>query len=170
MTGMKWWGAGGLSSQTAMNWELRRHRSIFVGVALCALFLTPGVSAGRPKPAHPYRYSVVDMPVSLAIGTVRTPEFSVAKNGWYWIMIQVEKPLPFMQMVCMTGTTSGPLDLKYCSKDDPLLRADWVASEGGNIVLNGSSTTDDVAKFTDENIFKFIGSFPMLAGRSTWWR
>ena len=29
---------------------------------------------------HPYRYSVVDIPVSLAVGTVRTPEF--APDSW----------------------------------------------------------------------------------------
>ena len=61
-----------------------------------ALFLAPGALAGN-HPAHPYRYSVVDIPVSLAVGTVRTPEFSPPTH-WYWIMLQVEKPLPFQQM------------------------------------------------------------------------
>src|ERR1017187_3952672 len=121
-----------------MHWKLRREQLMFVGVVLSALVFVRPVSAGRPKPAHPYRYSVVDMPVSLAIGTVQTPEFSVVKNGWHWIMIQVEKPLPFDQMMCMMGTASSRLDLKYCSGNDPLLRADWVAYEDGHIVLNGS--------------------------------
>ncbi len=113
---------------------------------------------------HPYRYSVVDIPVSLAMGTVRTPEFS-PPNHWYWIMVQVEKPFPLRQMECMTGTTAGPLESKDCTSDDPLLRADWTVLEDGQVVKSGSSTTQGDAKYTKENIFKFIGSFPALAGK-----
>jgi hypothetical protein len=139
-----------------------RLRNLASG-ALGALFLAPGASAGG-HPIHPYRYSVVDIPVSLAEGTVRTPEFSPATH-WYWIMLQVEKPLPFHQMQCMMGVTAGPLDLKYCTSTDPLLRADWTVSEDGQVVKSGSSTTQADAKFTKDNIFKLIGSFPALAGK-----
>src|SRR5271166_6503481 len=119
--------------------------------AICALLFVPGASAWGHK-AHPYRYSVVDMPVSLAVGTVRTPEFSPRRSSWYWIMIQVEKPLPFRQMQCMMGVTSGGLDTKECNSDDPLLRADWTVWNEGKIVSSGSSTTKAVGAFTKENI------------------
>jgi hypothetical protein len=139
-----------------------RLRNLVSG-ALGALFLPPCASAGG-HPMHPYRYSVVDIPVSLMEGTVRTPEFSPPTH-WYWIMVQVEKPLPFQQMQCMMGVSAGPLDLKNCTSDDPLLRADWTILEDGQVVKSGSSTTQADAKFTKENIFKFIGSFPALAGK-----
>jgi hypothetical protein len=129
-----------------------------------ALICSRGASAGS-HPEHPYRYSVVDMRVSLAVGTVRTPEFSPPKSSWHWIMVQVEKPLPFQQMECMTGVTAGPLDSKNCTSDDPLLRADWTVWEEGQIVSSGSSTTNADAKFTKENIFKFLGKFPALSGK-----
>ena len=145
-----------------MNWELRRRQSIFVGVFLVALFFVHHVYAGRPRPERPYRHSVVDMPVSLAVGTVQTPEFS-GRTSWYWIMVRVEPTLPFNQMRCMMGTTSGPLERTNC--DYPLLRADWVAWEDGHIVLSGSSTTEGDAKFGDDHIIKFIGSFPVLSGK-----
>lgn len=134
-----------------------------VGV-LSLLFLVPAVSAGRPNPAHPYRYSVVDIPVSLALGTVRTPEFNPVTH-WYWIMIQVKKPLPFQRMVCMMGVTSGPLEKENCDSDDPLLRADWTISEDGEIISRGSSTTHGDGQFTKDNIFKFLGKFPALSGK-----
>ena len=118
----------------------------------------------RNRPEHPYRYSVVDMPVSVTIGTVRTPEFSPPTH-WYWIMVQVEKPLPLRQMECMTGTTAGLLESKDCTSDDPLLRADWTVWEDGQVVKSGSSTTQADAKFTKDNIFKFIGRFPALSGK-----
>jgi hypothetical protein len=106
----------------------------------------------------------VDVPVSLTVGTVRTPEFSVASN-WYWIMVQVEKPLPFQQMECMMGVTAGPLDSKDCSSNDPLLRADWTVLGEGRIVSSGSSTTQAWAKHTKQYIFKFLGSFPAETGK-----
>jgi hypothetical protein len=131
--------------------------------SLGAQCLVPGAFA-RSHPDHPYRYSVVDLPVSSAVGTVQTPEFPVSSQG-YWIMIQVEKPLPFMQMVCMMGVTTSPLDLKDCSSNDPLLRADWTVWNEGHLVSSGSSTTTGDDKFTKQNIFKFLGKFPGEAGK-----
>ena len=79
------------------------------------------------------------MPISLAAGRVRTPEFPVKKHSqWYDIMLQFEKPLPFRQMKCMVGATSGRPDKQDCEKDDPVVRADWTVWEGGRIVEWGS--------------------------------
>jgi hypothetical protein len=130
-----------------------------LGMALIAPF------ASASRAAHPYRYSIVDMPVSLAVGTVRTPEFSPRKTSWQWIMVQLEKPLPFQQMQCMMGVTHGPLESKDCTSEDPLLRADWTVWSDGQIVTKGSSTTKADSAFTDDNIFKFLGKFPALAGK-----
>jgi hypothetical protein len=129
---------------------------------LSTLFLAPGASAGS-HPAHPYRYSVVDIPVSLAVGSVRTPEFS-PPTSWYWILVQVEKPLPFNQMQCMMGVTANPFEAKNCTSDDPLLRADWTVREDGKIASSGSSTNHADDKYTKDNIFKFLGQFPALSG------
>jgi len=127
------------------------------------LLLAPFATAGRHKD-HPYRYSVVDMPVSLALGTVQTPEFPVG-SYWYWIMIQVETPLPFQQMRCMMGVTLGPLDLKDCSSHDPMLRADWTVWDGEHIVDQGSIPDRCACKFDNKYMFKFLGSFPGEAGK-----
>jgi hypothetical protein len=77
-------------------------------------------------------------------------------------MIQVEKPLPFQQMQCMMGVTASPLDLKNCSRNDPLLRADWTVWSDGQIVSSGKSTSQADANFTKDYIFKFLGSFSTL--------
>jgi hypothetical protein len=145
-----------------MKWMLGRRRLGLISGALGALFLAPGASAGG-HPAHPYRYSVVDIPVSLAEGTVRTPEFS-PHTSWHWILLQVEKPLPFNQMQCMVGVTTNRFDSKDCTSDDPLLRADWTVWEDGKIASSGSSRPQADAKYTKENIFKFLGKFPALSG------
>src|SRR5437868_1481371 len=113
-------------------------RKLIVGICgmLGLLLFVPAVSA-RSHKEHPYRYSVVDIPVSLGIGTVRTPEFPVI-TYWYWILVQVEKPLPFRQMQCMMGVATAPRRSKDCSSNDPLLRADWTVWDGDRLVQQGS--------------------------------
>lgn len=146
-----------------MKWFSRFQLIAITGAMLSVFLLGPSASAGGSK-VKKYRYSDVDMPVSLAMGTVRTPEFPVVSQ-WYDIMIQVEKPLPFQQMECMMGVTAGPLDSKGCSSNDPLLRADWTVWDGGQMVDHGSSTTSADAKFENKYIFKFLGSFAGEAGK-----
>lgn len=146
-----------------MNSMYGRRLSALIGGTLCALCLVPSASPGSRK-EHPYRYSVVDMPVSLTVGTVRTPEFSPVTH-WYWIMLQAEKPLPFEKMRCMMGVTTNLLDSKDCNIDDPLLRADWAVWNEGHLVSSGSSTTKADAKYTNKYIFKFFGNFPAEAGK-----
>jgi hypothetical protein len=145
--------------------KLRPGRGLIVFAAgvFCVSVVVPSVSAKRHK-NHPYRYSVVDMPVSLAVGTVQTPEFPVDSH-WYWIMIQVEKPLPFNQMRCMMGTVSGPWESRYCNSDDPLLRADWTVWDGEHVLYRGSLPDECACMFTNKYIFRFLGKFPGEAGR-----
>ena len=120
-----------------------------------------------PNPKkYPQKYAAVYMPISLAAGRVRTPEFLVRKHSqWYDIMLQFEKPLPFGRMVCMVGVTSGPLDKKDCEKDDPIVRADWTVWEDGRIVEWGSIPDSCGCKFAS-SIFKKVGSFPLESGKS----
>jgi hypothetical protein len=116
---------------------------------------------------YPQKYAAVYMPISLAAGRVRTPEFPVEKHSqWYDTMLQVEKPLPFGRMVCLLGATSGSLDKKDCEKDDPIVRADWTVWEDGRIVEFGSIPDNCGCIFTGENIFKQVGSFPLEAGKN----
>jgi hypothetical protein len=147
-----------------MNWT-SRTKWIGVSAEVLGMLLVVPLASARSRPAHPYRYSIVDVPVSLAVGTVRTPEFSPRKTSWHWILIQVEKPLPFQKMMCMMGVTLSPLDSKNCTSEDPLLRADWTVWNEGQVVSSGSSTARADSAFTDDNIFKFLGKFPAETGK-----
>lgn len=62
----------------------------------------------------------------------------------------------------MLGATSGIFDKKDCEKDDPILRADWTVWEDGRIVEWGFIRDNSGCKFTDKNIFKQAGSFPLV--------
>ena len=116
----------------------------------------PNANAGDRK-QHKYRYSDIDMPISLAPGTVQTPEFSV-KGEAYFIMIQAEKRLPFRDMVCMMGLTQGPLDAKWCN-EQPLLQTNWTVWDGDRLVAQGSNRTEADGEFTNDRLFKFLGKF-----------
>jgi hypothetical protein len=104
---------------------------------------------------HPYRYSVADIPMSLAVGTVRTSDFS-PPSSWYWILLEVEKPLPTKQMTCMMAVADdSPQSWKECPIGNRLLQADWTIWEDGKVASSGSSTTHADGKWTRDNIFKF---------------
>jgi len=142
-----------------MKWISRCQLIGIIGGMLGVLLLAPSVSAGGPK-VHKYRNSEIDMPVSLAVGTVRTPEFAV-KHEAYFIMIQAEKRLPFLDMVCMMGITTGPLELGDCKKANKecSLEANWTVLDGEHIVAQGSSTREYDGEYTDKYLFKFLGKF-----------
>lgn len=120
-------------------------------------------NAGNRK-QRKYKYSDIDMPVSLVPGTVQTPEFSAAAQ-WYDVIIEVEKPLPLRQMQCMMGATSGPFEAKDCSNNDPLLQADWTVWDGERLVANGSSPDECACAFEDKHIYQSLGSFAGEAGK-----
>ncbi|MCU1286694.1 MAG: hypothetical protein JWO13_3044 [Acidobacteriales bacterium] len=128
-----------------------------------ALVLVPASCAGKHL-EHPYKRSDIDTPVSLAVGTVRTPEFNTVTQ-WYVIIIQVEKPLPLEQIICMMGVTHNPTEASSCSSNDPLLRADWIIWDKDQIVAKGSSTTKADSMFTKEHVYKFLGGFPGKSGK-----
>ena len=146
-----------------MRWMSGRKWPRAMGGTICVIFLMAGYCAGRHK-EHPYRHSDVDVPISLALGSVRTPEFSVISQ-WYDIMVQVEKPLPFLKMQCMMGVTSGLRDPKDCGGNDPLLRADWTVWDGEQLVDKGSIPNRCACKFENKHIYKFLGSFAGEAGK-----
>ena len=119
-----------------------------------------------PNPKqYPQKYADVYMPVSLAAGRVRTPEFFVSKQQWYAIVLQVEEPLPPLRMRCMTGATLGPLDAKDCEKDERVLQADWTVWEDGRIVRWGSIPDVDGGKWGGKDMTIQIGGFGPEPGK-----
>ncbi len=140
-----------------MKWMSGRKRLGVISGTLGVLLMVPSVSAGSHK-GFPEKYSDIYMPVSLAVGTVRTPEFPAILEV-YDIIIQADRSLSVNQMMCMMGATSNPFELKECSGDDPLLRADWTVWNDGHIVAHGSSARSGGSSIAKDQIWKFIGSF-----------
>ncbi len=160
------------------------HRKLVWTVASWLPMITLVSSAGDRK-QWPSRYAIVEMPVSLAMGSIRTPEFPV-DGQWYDIVIQVGKPssLSFHEENCMLGTVLGPLD---CKKSVPPMQANWVVCEYDaapchvelppqsqhgtlmhrvpGVISRGSAPKDCACKFVDNAIYRQLSSFPTEAGK-----
>ena len=146
-----------------MKWMSGRKLIGAIGGMLGVLFMVPGVLAGSHK-KFPEKYSDIYMPVSLAVGTVRAPDFPVIFDD-YDIIIQADRGLSVNQMMCMMGVTSDPFELKECSSDDPLLRADWTVWDGEHTVGHGSSSGSGGRKVANDHIWKLLGGFAGEAGK-----
>ncbi|HEY1209655.1 MAG TPA: hypothetical protein VGE85_09820 [Terracidiphilus sp.] len=143
-----------------MKWMSRRELVCIIAVTLGVFLFGSGTSAGSRK-YQTYRRPEIDMPVSLAVGTVRTPEF-IAQNHYYLIIIQVEKRLPFSDMMCLLGLSDGPLDPYNCDKE-PLLQADWTVLNDGHIIAKGSM--DRSPEYLNHYILINVGGFKGESGK-----
>lgn len=127
------------------------------------LLMASTVSAGSHKD-FPEKYSDIYMPVSLAIGTVRTPEFPVTDEG-YDIIIQAERSLPISQLICMMAATENPYESSDCTGNNPLLQADWTVWDGEHVVAQGSSSGSSGRAIAKDRIWKSLGGFGGKAGK-----
>ena len=79
----------------------------------------------------------IDMPVSLAQGHIRSPEFKINLDAGFWIFVEVETKVDNEGVSCLTGYTSD-----YCLKNGvPELRASWTLSDAGRVVARSSTNS-----------------------------
>jgi hypothetical protein len=103
--------------------------------------------------------SPLNVPISLAVGHVRTPEFKAGWSGLEDFGITVKTVFPPAELSCKIGISEGPKDPVDCN-NEPLIEADWTVSSGGHIVARGSSR--DTVKdgyYKGDTFGRYIGSF-----------
>jgi len=143
-----------------MMWKLRRVGIIgFFSCTFLVCYPIPYmfVSLGI------FRKPVVDIPVSLAEGKVRTNEFSSKNDEHYLILIRAQRRIPFAEMTCMMGVDFGQLNPSVCNTK-PLLQADWSVWEGDRIVASGAAHDRGGGGSTDRTLERYIGHFSGQAG------
>jgi hypothetical protein len=134
-----------------------RQLGIVCGTLALFAFASTAWAAGR---CFLCRNAAVNMPVSLAVGTVRTPEFPV-KHEAYEISIQVERRIPLGELDCMMGVKFS-WEHDHCAKFnfERLLDADWKVLDGDRIVAQGSvHGTDDNFGTSKEFLSRVLGTF-----------
>jgi hypothetical protein len=135
-----------------MNWKSRQE--LITGVVAALLFVVLGPTAWAGS-CWDCRKPRLDIPISLAEGTVVTPEFLVKREG-YVIKIQVSKKLPFSDLNCMMGLN---LPLHKCDKD-PLLQVDWILRDHEEVVAQGCvHVADSHGGWSNDSIERYIGGF-----------
>jgi hypothetical protein len=107
-----------------------------VTVEMIALLLLGQVASAENSKDKPYRHSGVELPISLAIGTVRSPEF-VAKHDLYQMKIEAEWLLPTVELRCKMGFGVVPPTDKC--RAQAVLEVEWRVLDGGNVVARGSA-------------------------------
>jgi hypothetical protein len=109
---------------------------------------------------------VVNIPVTLEKGTIRSPEFTV-KNKQYIIKLQADKTLPDGQLKCMLG-------IHHASQPDHCemmgfhlaVEAEWTLYADGQPVAHGTvQGKDENGEFTNHNISRWIASFTGEKGK-----
>ena len=99
----------------------------------------------------------VSMPISLAVGTVRTPEF-VTSHKIYSIAIQSEWRLPAVVLRCKLGFGVVPPTDKC--RAQAVLEADWKVLEGGRVVAQGhAGGISHEFEAGKDYIARYIGDF-----------
>lgn len=135
------------------------YQKLSIFCAGVAALLTASTALGAP--CFLCRKPALDMPISLAAGTIRTPEFAV-KHEAYTISIQVERKLPPASLNCMMGVKPYPWSHDHCAMFhvETLLEAEWTVWDGDHAVAHGSvHGVDSNVTGTKELLSRQIGDF-----------
>jgi biopolymer transport protein ExbD len=102
----------------------------------------------------------LDMPVSLAQGHIRSPEFKINLDAGFWIFVEVETQVDDEGVSCLIGYTSD-----YCRKNGVReLRASWTLSDSGRVVASGSSDRYQGLRGGMLSKVRGLGNFSVPAG------
>lgn len=99
----------------------------------------------------------VQMPVSLALGEVTSPEFRVNLPGFYTAEIEAKKTtIPFDTLNCLLGmsTVTDP----KCDRPSAV-KATWSLTSGAVVVQTGTSDADHGGAWAQDSIARELGTF-----------
>lgn len=102
----------------------------------------------------------LDLPISLAKGNVRSPEFKINLDAGFSVFVEVETKVDDEGVSCLTGYTSD-----YCRKNNVHdLRASWTLSKAGQVVARGSADTCQGSRGGMETKACYLGNFSVPPG------
>ena len=100
------------------------------------------------------------MPISLAQGHIRSPEFKININSGFWIWVEVDSGVDDAGVSCLIGYQSD-----YCQKNNVHeLRASWSLSNSGKILAQGDTNHYRGALYGISSEARGVGSFEVSPG------
>ncbi len=109
----------------------------------------------------------VNIPISMAVGHVRTREFKLNMSAPYTIEVEVQKKIPFDTLNCLLGMTMAPRStaLQECPDRPSVVKASWVLASDGHVVAHGSSDDYRSGAWANGSISRELGHFQGQSGR-----
>lgn len=109
----------------------------------------------------------INLPTTMAIGHIRTPEFRVNLSTTYLIEIEVQKKIPFDTLNCLLGLgmSETSSDLHECPDRPSVLKASWKLTSNGQMVASGSSEDERLGGWGNDSISRILGTFQSQSGR-----
>jgi hypothetical protein len=109
----------------------------------------------------------VIIPISMAVGHVRTQSFKVNRNAIYEVEIEVQKTIPFDSLNCLLGTAMARTSTTWqeCPDRPSVVKASWVLTSNGQTVARGSTDTFKSASWGNDSISRVLGQFHSQSGR-----
>lgn len=113
----------------------------------------------------------VDVPISMAIGHIRTREFKINLNAPFTIDIEVQKTIPFDTLNCLLGTAMAPTstDLQECPDRPSVVKASWVLTSDGQALARGSTDEYRSGAWMNGSISRELDIFRAKPGDGTSW-
>jgi hypothetical protein len=105
----------------------------------------------------------VYFPVSLTLGEVRSSDFKTNLSGQYTLTVEAKKTIPFETLNCLLGVST--FTERKCDHVS-VVRTEWILVDGGKVIQQGTSDTDDAGSWSQETIERELGTFPLQSGHS----
>jgi hypothetical protein len=109
----------------------------------------------------------VNLPITMAVGHIRTSEFKVNLSTTYLIEIEVQKKIPFDTLNCLLGLGMSETSsaLHECTDRPSVVRASWRLTSIGQTIASGSADDERLGGWGNESISRELGRFQSQSGR-----
>jgi len=108
-----------------MSLRLKRLGGVGVAMILIGMALPVGFDWWMKS----RNWAPLDMPISMARGHIRSPEFEINLGGEYWIYVDVERRFKPDVIDCLLGIGYGG-----CENHPSIVRTSWQVTKSGNEV------------------------------------
>jgi len=107
-----------------------------LGLALIALAFVPGVLYCLLW-SDPHHTRILDQPIVLRRGEVRSPAFTAQVDGGYLLLLGFQQPVDARRMECLLGVQDGGCE--KCRDGPCVLDVSWAVSKKGRIIASDTS-------------------------------
>jgi hypothetical protein len=105
----------------------------------------------------------LDIPVTLSVGHIRTPDFKTSVDIPYDIDIAFDSGIPLDKLNCLIGMNLQ--SVQPCTDQPSVLKVNWTLVRDDQNIASGSSTETGRASYSYNKTARHIGGFHAENGR-----